>query len=234
MIITNNKIVIEKNNDEAMLLEALGTVKEYLLNNNMGEIEFTKVEDLEFPAYHLPEGITYKELERALGSEVFLKAINEDNFVYSYDTIKQYKHDFTPEELREIAEEVMLKKEQIRQKQAEKAFLAKKIAAEIEQLQEEEDKLCHQYVAKYDYKDAICRVVYDFEAKQKMYIENSTSALIEVLPMEKKDIDLQIKHRMEQLPMEMAVEVKKKKKGEDFTFVENLLDNNDNQEELPM
>lgn len=226
MIITNNVIVVHKNNDKALLLEAMGTIKEYLVNNSMGEYEFVETTQFDFPAFLVPEGITYEDMVKALGDEnVRLRAINEDSFVYSYSRIREYRHDYTPEELGEIADEVMRTKQEIREKLSEKALAAKKLAAEIEQLQEKEDMLCHKHIARHTYKEVTCKVVYDFVNKQKIFTELNTGRLIEVEPMESRDLDFQVKHRLEQTFMPMDVEIAKKKKvsgSSEETFTEKL------------
>ncbi len=194
MLYTNHKTIVHKNNDEQALLHLLSDVKNYLINIGEGEVDFQKDESLPFPAYLIPEGVTFIHLKDALGDTIGIRSINEDSVIVSLNVDKEYKHDFTDDELSEKASDTMRTLYALDKLKADFKEHKKKVDAEIEEKNNHIEVLKMQYTQGFEYQNVPCRLEINCVAKKRTYISIETGEIIAEETMRGSDSDYFIKH----------------------------------------
>lgn len=200
MLYTNHKTIVHKNNDETFLLKHLADIKMYMVNTKEVEPIFVKDEAYTFPAYTVPESVTYEDMRNAVGSEnVQIRSLNEDSVVIAYTAEKEHDYRFTPEELADKATETMRLLYDVDKMEADLKEHKKKVAAELEEKENRIEKLKMDYTMKYERRIAKCRLEVDSILKKRTYFSAETGEVIHEEPMKASDADYFIKHKLEQV-----------------------------------
>lgn len=200
MVITNGKILIHKSNDEDALIEQLAVVKNYCINAGLPEPEFVKDSELNFPAYIIPEGLTFKTLSYALG-DIKLRAINEDQMILMERQVVHHRYDFTDKEMRDMADRSFEVSKTKTNTEIESKASAKAYKTKIEHMEIEYATLQDKYTTGWEYRDTNCSIKLNFADGLKYYFTTNPQGeeiLIKTEPITKYDRQLRIEHSFEQ------------------------------------
>lgn len=194
LLLTNGKILIERDNRQKDLDKNVKKLTKWLLEEKGIEATFLPSEEHNNLAYIIPEGITFDLMKECLASYIDLKAINETKFVLPYTKTIQEKYHFTDDELKEIAHENMRFQDEVDSLNSMLSVIKKEYAKEIEAVENQIRETKNRFQDGYEMRDYECEVHVDFDDRKKTFLNKNDGTVIRVDDLEDNDYKLQQLH----------------------------------------
>lgn len=208
MLYTNGKIVIHKTNNLDELKEKVAQFVNETYEKKHISLNFVFTEEYQYPAYIIPDGVTYEDMHQILSPNIALRAINENEIVLSGTDIVNKRYDFTEQEIHEIAVKNMQLLKRKRELEVEKASFNRKIADQLKEVEQQIFETVELHTNGYEYRDFPCKVKLNFSDGKKYYHDLNDETIVhksEKLKTEEKQ--MKIDHRFE-VPVEINDEEK--------------------------
>jgi len=194
MLITNGKKIVSldmKRDDFIQVIEEVTENARELLGNP--EIEFSAVE---LPYFHFlnASNLLFTELKEACGDTVDIqfRAIGDESVQLPGSRVKTVKHYFSPDEKREIADELCLSQEQKEELEEEKKAEVKRFKDKLDALENNMSNLARKHRMGYEERDKNCFVILDFVERVKSYIDKSTYEVVHTEELAPEDFQMRI------------------------------------------
>lgn len=171
MLYTNGKIIIHKTDNIDELKESIAKVAQHLLEVR-GETHVFEIDpQYEFPAYIMPEGVTFEDFDDVLRPHVGFRAINEDEVFIDRESSVEKRYEFEMEELQEIANEITDLFKEKKQISANAAAANKKFKAELETTEDLLAEKVDLHRNGYENRTYRAKIKYNFKEGTKIYVD---------------------------------------------------------------
>lgn len=199
MLYTNGKIVVHKNNNLEELKEMIAKVANHLSELKGESYIFEYTEEDDFPAFVLPDGVTFHDLDDALRPYVKFAAINQDEIFITDSTFVEKRYDFDQDELQDIANDITGHFKKKKEIEARKKIAVKQFDSEIS----EEDKSLNEKIDLhrngYEQREYKARVKFLFKEGMKQYIDiNDEDNILKTERMNSEEKKMRIDHKYEE------------------------------------
>lgn len=209
MLYTNGVIIVHRNNNTKEMEEMLTNISNHMdeVRNEVVKFEFTNEHG--YPAYVMPENMSFTDLQDVLGAKVMLKAINEDEIVLNGEQVIEKEYTFEQEELHELANELIHNMDAKNKLISEKAISANKFAGQIKESDKKIEEIKVKHSTEKEIREYKTKVKLNFKDGYKYFIDiNDDVTVHDRIKMSKDEMQIRIDHRFD-----APVELGKKKKG---------------------
>lgn len=198
MLYTNGKIIIHKTDNIDELKSEIAKVANHLVETRNETHVFEFAEEFEFPAYRMPEGVTFEDFDDVLRPHVAFRAINEDEVFIDRESTVEKRYEFEMEELQDIANEITDLFKEKKEIQGKASVAAKKYKSDLEDNETALAEKVDLHRNGYENRTYRAKIKYDFKEGTKIYLDIDDETT--VLKTEKLTADekkLRIDHRYE-------------------------------------
>jgi hypothetical protein len=153
------------------LKENLSRVADSILDLRGDSVVFEFTDKHEFPAFLMPEGLSFKDLNEVLSPYIAMRAINEDEIVLNGPRIIEKRHDFSDEEMREIADNNMKLLKRKKEIELEKSIEMKKFSNALQELEAKLYETVDKHTNGYEYRNYDCLEKLNFKDGFKYLVD---------------------------------------------------------------